>query len=320
MRKFIFKVIVFVLVIGIPFCILNSLYKNTNYWKSANELYELKYYPNRISLLNLGNSHEMRGIRYQKYYDGIANNFATSSQPFYYSYQTLINAEESIEDNAVVIIPISYFDWYYNWEELFTEIPTYNNRYYSYLKPKQMFNFDFDSWFSCGIFPLLTSKENIKYIFDDIDLPSVEPLDEHTPGNIEGTADYKYNSWVNDVMYLGKGKDKIYMKNRKWLIKTIDYCIEKEYTPVLICSPITAQLTSRFSKDFMDDFDLKNQYIKTKYPNVLFLDYSRDEEFCNDITLFNDSDHMNSKGGDQFTKRLISDLVEHNIIDAKMKK
>lgn len=320
MRKFILKIVVFMLIIGTPFCILNSMYKNTNYWKSANELYELKYYPNNITLLNLGNSHEMWGLRYKKYYNGIANNFATSSQPFYYSYQTLVDAEESIEDNAVVIIGISYFDWYYNWEELFTEIPTFNNRYYSYLKPNQMFNFDLDSWFSCGVFPLLTSNENAKYIFNDIDLPDIEPIDNNTSGNIEGAADYKYDSWMNDVMCLGEGKDEIYMKNRKWLLKTIDYCIEKKYTPVLICSPITTQLTSRFSKEFMDDFDRKNQYIKTKYPNILFLDYSRDEEFCNDITLFRDSDHMNSNGGDKFTNRLINDLIANDILDASMKK
>lgn len=319
MKKFLIKIALFFLTIAIPFLILNGMYKRTNYWKSSNELYNIRVHDEKISLVNVGNSHEMNSLRYEKYYKGHSANFATSSQPFYYSYQVLTAAEESIEEDAVVIIPISYFDWYYNWAELFSAVKTYNNRYYSVLPPWKMYDFNFDLWLECGVFPLLTAKDNVQYIFQDIAAPVREPVNEAVVGNaLVDVADYKYNSWCNDVMDLGIDKDKKYEQNLYYFTKMIDYCLDKGYTPVIICTPVTEELYGRFSAEFMNDFYRKNHYIQELYPDVLFLDYSRDMSFTTEYTYYKDSDHMNSVGGEIYTKRVLQDLVANGVIDANM--
>lgn len=323
MKRFLFKLGVFFAIVGIPFGIFNELYKNTNYWKSANETYKLRNYPENITLLNLGNSHEMGGLRYKKYYRGVSNNFATSSQPFYYSYQVLKSAEKSISDGAVVLVPISYFDWYYNWRELFSNIKTYNNRYYSFLAPWQIHDYEFDTHVECGICPLLTAKENIQYIFSDMAVPDIESVnnEELMGRGIEyanSVVEYKYNSLMNDVMELGDKKEKIYKENKKDLIKLLEYCYEKGYRPVLLCTPVTFMLNERFSDEFLADFDRKNQEICELYPNLLFLDYSKEKEFTENLQYFRDSDHMNSLGGDMYTKRVLADLVDEGVLEESL--
>lgn len=325
MKKFFLKFSIFLAVIGVPFGIFNELYKNTNYWKSTNEVYELKNHPDQISLLNLGNSHEMSALRYEKYYQGISNNFATSSQPFYYSYQVLRNVKGSILDGAVVLIPISYFDWYYDWRELFTKIKTYNNRYYSFLTPSQMYNYEFDTHIECGIFPLLTAKGNVKYIFHDTRLPDIEAENltrfmDGGAGHAEDVAEYKYNSWMDDVMELGEGKDRIYKENRRDLVKLIEYCYSEGYRPVLLCTPVTSLLNQRFSESFLQDFDEKAQEVCSLFPNLLFLDYSKDVGFTENLQYYADSDHMNSLGGDMYTKKVLNDLADAGVIGKEMLK
>lgn len=320
MKKFILKLGLFMAMIGLPFGILNERYKVTNYWKSSNETYELRNYPDKISLLNLGNSHEMYGLRYNKYYRSIANNFATSSQPFYYSYQVLKNAEKNISDGAVVLIPVSYFDWYYNWKDLFGRIKTYNRRYYSFLSPWQIYNYEVVAHIECGIFPLLTARENIQYIFHDTGLPDIEAecstkLMDRGEEYANGVADYKYNSLVNDVMELGEKKDELYEGNKKDLVNLIDYCYKKGYHPVLLCTPVTSMLNSRFSEEFFMDFDEKNQEICRMYPDLLFLDYSKSIEFTDNLQYFIDSDHMNSWGGDVYTQAVLNDLAKAGVIE-----
>jgi hypothetical protein len=325
MKKFLLKLSIFLAVIGIPFGILNELYKNTNYWKSANEVYELRNHPDDITLLNLGNSHEMYGLRYEKYYQGVSNNFATSSQPFYYSYQVLKNAKSSICDGAVVLVPVSYFDWYYNWRELFANTKTYNNRYYSFLKPRQVYNYELDTHIECGIFPLLTAKENVKYIFHDTGLPDIEAenltaLMDRGADHADDVVDYKYNSWVNDVMNLGEGKDRVYEENRRDLVKLIEYCYDEGYHPVLLCTPVTSLLNQRFSEEFLQDFDEKTQEICRLFPELLFLDYSKNEEFTDSLQYYTDSDHMNSLGGDIYTKKVLHDLADAGVIGKELLK
>lgn len=97
MKKFIGKLILFLLIVLTPLLTLNYLYKNTTAYDAANEMYYLKHFPKDIELLNLGNSHEKAGIFWEGNYLGVAHNFATSSQPFYYDYYVLINASECIK-------------------------------------------------------------------------------------------------------------------------------------------------------------------------------------------------------------------------------
>lgn len=318
MKKFLIKTAIFFLVLATPLIVLNVLYTNTNFYRSMNELYFLKNHPQQIELLNLGNSHEKAGLRYSRFYDGTAHNFATSSQPFFYDYNVLRHVSDSIAPGATVIIPVSYFDWFYNWQRLFTEdVAAYNKRYYSMLPPQYMFNYDFEEHVKYGILPVLTAKENLKYIREDISLPQLDAPDMRMVGdNIERVARYKANSWKTEVMAQANTPawEQAIADNSASFRQIVQYCYEQGWTPVVVSLPVTDQLTALFSEEFMAEFDAVTKENVSAFPELLYFDYSRDSRFSSNLEFFRDSDHLNSAGGDALTQQLLLDLAEHGLI------
>ncbi len=281
-----------------------------------NELYWIKVHPDNIELLNLGNSHEMNAIRMFDKYKGVSHNFATSSQPFYYDYQILENLEESIAKNAIVLIPISLFDWYYNYPELFQEdTASYNKRYYRVLPPSSMLYYDFEDDVRYHLLPVLTAKENLKYIIEDVELPQKETAVYYTnPNGVVANADWKYESWMNYVMRL---EEEVKEENLKWFRKIVDLCYERDYRPVIISTPIPYSLTDKFSAEFLAEFKETNEGVISEYPGLLFLDYSEDTEFTENLMYYNDVDHMNTYGADAYSEKILEDLVRYGYIAAE---
>ena len=314
MKKFISKMIIYSVIIFTPLLTLNYLYVNTNFYLSNNGLYTIKVYPDNIDLLNLGNSHEMNGIKYEGNCTLIAHNFATSSQPFYYDYQILKSVEDSINDNAVVIIPISLFDWYYNYAEIFSdERYMYNRRYYSVLPASSMLYYDFEDDVKYHYLPVLTAKDNLKYVLEDVDVPV--GYNDNTTVNVNAVinnAYRKYDSWFNDVM---KFDESVKQDNIKWFKEIIDYCYESGYRLVVIYTPIPYSLTEKFSDEFLKEFENITFEVLSDYPDLLYLDYSDNDEFTNNLTYYQDADHMNVYGANAFTQRLLTDLAANGYID-----
>lgn len=314
-RKFFCKLVIFICSILIPVGIVNYFYQRTNYYQSMNETYQLKIYPDQIELMNLGNSHEMYGLKYSKYFDGVTHNFATSSQPFQYDYYILKNIEKNLAEGAVVIVPVSFFDWYYNYRELFKS-STYNTRYYPVLPPWYIYRYNIDEDIKYHWLSVLTAKDNLKYIFNDTALPGLENNNESfiKPEDIGWAASGKADSWLNYVMAPEKGRTEALYYNRYYFEKILTYLNEKGYQPVVIVSPVTEQLTGVLGKEVINEFDRITNEVMQEYPEVVFLDYSRDERFASNLNFFQDSDHMNSMGADYFTQCLLKDLVKQGVL------
>ncbi len=278
-------------------------------------MYWARVYPDNITLLNLGNSHAMKGLRYNKYYKGIAHNFALPFQPFVYDYYLLRHIHDNIAPGAVVIVPISYFDWYLDFPELFTG-DKHNSRYYSLLPPEYIYNYNMVDDIQYNIFPVLTAKDNLKYIFNDVQLPQPEEEDKITvkAEDLDHTAKERAELWKNDHMAPDEDKDEVKQANILYFKKTIVYCISMGCRPVVVCCPVTEDLTAQFSADFMNDFDSTIREVLSEYEGIVFLDYSRDPEFSENISYFSDADHLNSAGGEAFTGKLLGDLVELAVI------
>lgn len=313
MKKFIIKLIIFTLIIATPLLTVNFMYKNTNFYLSMNELYWLKVYPKDIELLNLGNSHEKNSIRMFDKFDGVSHNFATSSQPFYYDYQVLKNVKNSVSKDAVVLIPISLFDWYYNYLELFKEdVASYNKRYYSLLPASSIYKYDFEDDVKYNYLPVLTAKENLKYIINDVELPKQEAAVYYTNSTaVKNLAEQKYDSWINHVM---KQTNEVRNDNIKWFKKTVDLCYDSGYKPVVIITPIPYTLNEKFSDEIIEDFYNTNEKVVSEYPDLLLLDYSKDEEFTKNLNYYRDADHMNTYGADAYSKKILDDLVKQKYI------
>jgi hypothetical protein len=57
--------------------------------------------------------------------------------------------------------------------------------------------------------------------------------------------------------------------------------------------------------------------LRAEYPSVPYFDYSHDERFSRDLSLFFDSDHLNARGAKQFTPVVIADLHEAGLLAAQ---
>lgn len=305
----------FSLLLVIPFGYLNYRYKNTNYYKQLNGLGKFCTVPEDIQILNLGNSHERMGIVYEKNTDLKGYNMALDSQPFEYDYYILDYYSDKLAEDAIVIIPISYFDYYYNYEEIFMgDISVYNERYYSILDKEHIMNYEIDKDILYYKIPLLTAGKSMGYIFQDVQWKK-QSGNSTKVQNIISEADYKYKSWTEEVMATTTGtREKCKKMNLKYLKKTIDYCYNNGYTPVLTTLPMTEELISRFSEEFKKDFYNNCALVLGEYPELEYLDYSADDQFSMNLNYFKDSDHLNIYGANEFSERLFSDLEKIRVL------
>lgn len=313
MKKFIIKISIFIGLVALPLIIISACYRKTNWYKLSNELYNLRVIPDKISLVNVGNSREMHGLRYNECYNGVAHNLASSSQPLYYDLQVLKHAKNKIEDGAVVIIPLSYFDWDYNWREIFiTDEAAYNKRYYGVLNPQHIYNFNIEEMVKYGMLPALTAKDNLKYIMKDI--PYVKGYTTSVVQDVKIQAERTNYAWTTGVSAKGANLKDVEKGNQQDFYNLVDYCIEQGYRPVVICSPITRTFTEVYSKERLDRFEKITKETISKYPNILFWDYSDDDYFATHNEYFIDAVHMNDVGADAFTKALLERLVKEGYL------
>lgn len=316
MKKFLIKMTISLSIVLIPLMIISVLYKNTNAYLSSNELYKVRVYPENISLLNLGNSREMYGISYDNNYNGVAHNFASSSQPLYYDLQVLKEAKNSINKDAIVFIPLSYFDWTYDWRELFKkDIGAYNKRYYGIISPQNIYNFNIEEYFKYSLFPALTAKSDLKYILNDIDI--VKGYSTDSTKNIEQEVKYTYSAWRNNVEADKEDEEEVIKGNVSDFKNLLNYCLKMGYQPVVLISPITEQFTAAYPKEDLEKFYQRTTEVLKNYPDVLFLNYAEDPEVSTNLKYFFDAVHLNNMGGDVYMKKVLKQLVQKGYLDEK---
>lgn len=314
MKKFIMKMSIFLGVIALPVILLSLCYRRTNWYKLSNELYNLREIPKNISIVNVGNSREMHGLRYDKCYKGVAHNLASSSQPLYYDLQVLKHAKDKLQSRAVVIIPLSYFDWDYNWREIFiADDAAYNKRYYGVINPLHIYNLNIEELVKYGVLPALTAKDNLKYIMNDI--PYVKSYTSSVVQDIKIQAERTNYAWTTGVSALDANLKYVEKGNQEDFYKLIDYCKDQGYKPVVICSPITRTFTEVYSKERLDRFEKITKETLKKYPDILFLDYADDDYFATKNEYYIDAVHMNDVGADAFTKALLERLAQEGYIN-----
>lgn len=86
----------------------------------------------------------------------------------------------------------------------------------------------------------------------------------------------------------------------------IDFCIERGYKPVYVIPPVTEYLAKYYTPKFEETYIYG--YLRAVNRDVLTFDYSKNEEFRQDASLYFNSFFLNKRGRKQFTKLVLSDL------------
>ncbi len=306
MKRFLIKVLSVVLPFIILLFVLNFIYKHSYYWTEEREESKFNNVPDNIQLANLGSSHG-DAFYYEPFEEYVSFNFNLQWQHHIFNYYILKQYADNFAPNAVLLIPISYFN--------ITRIEKENNfRYYTFLNRDNIPGWKFHEYLLYKCFPLFSKIDVWKKLLTMNTKMEIIPKTTHSSKEITELVDFYANWWLGNDSNVEKGEEG-FQYNIEAVSKIIDLCMEKDIVPVLVSTPIMDCLNERFAKaDFFETFYRFTDVLKQKYTDIIYLDYSDNIEYSTNYSLFNDPAHLNIYGEKKFTAQIMQDLKDANLL------
>ena len=259
-----------------------------------------------IHIANLGSSHGA----YDFVYDDITAkgltcfNFGNTSQSYNYDYAILKEFGQYMETSSVLFIPVSYFS--FNNEVVNeAEVEAMSLRYYHFLSPKNIPDYDPYIDIITNRLPILSAGRDILKLFPNIN-PSLIAHAAENGINVEEFARRAQERYSRHF----ENKQEYFLPERiEELYAIIDYCHEHQITPVLITTPFSKYYTDLVADDFLAEFQKTVTKIATD-TQTSYYDYSNDSRFHENLEYFSDSDHLNATGAAYFMKVLWDEIDE----------
>ncbi len=259
-----------------------------------------------IHVGNLGSSHGAYNFDYSHIQGRgyVCVNFALPSQSYDYDLAILHEFGQYMETNSVLFIPVSYFS--FNNEVVnSTEAEAMSIRYYRFLSPENIPDYDPYIDLVTHKVPILSAGQDIVKLFPDLHtvLTAHAANDGIDVEEFARAAKERYSRHFDN-------KDEYFMPERiEELRSIIEYCKEHEITPVLITTPFSKYYNELVSQDFLQEFhDTVTEIVNDT--GVNYYDYSHDERFNDNLTYFSDADHLTEEGAGYFTDILWEEVEE----------
>lgn len=302
--------------------LLNKCVKKT-YWNRNLFLYTSQFVSNagyrdntirNYDIVNLGSNPALFAFFYENVK---GQNWSTGSQGLDMDFEILKYFHSYVREGGTVLIPIMPFT---SISSCLKGNPAYSGRrYYAKfakildgLRINEIPELRRGKYYHR--FPLLYDPKSMLHLFHDAD-PDIRYCISGQPmGPVELETDA--NGWIARWMKefgletldipLTEEWKKYFDESVERLRSMIDYCLVRNYKPVLICPPMTDYLSSKFPQKFRQAYilDFVNQGNEADVP---FLDYTDCEEF-KDASLYFNSFFLNLRGRKLFTRRVLKDL------------
>lgn len=321
MKKFLRTLILFILIVGVITVGINGLYllrenqMPDTMSDERNNNSQIKNVPNGIQICNLGSSHGLYGFNYTDLSNEyVCYNFGQPSQRLSYDYIILCNFIDRFDDGAIVFIPISHFSFFGPPETSYDNFASLNKRYYKFLPDDLIKEYDAKTDFFVNYAPAL-SADSVVDLFRTLLGKGTESFWGNST-TAEGAKEHGYNRYKTFVeSKLGKEGNRWYNDEEiQALYDIIKLCRDHGLTPVLITTPMLSEYTDAVTENdpefFGDFYGVIDEVVEKT--NVIYLDYSADKNFCNNYSLFYNSDHLNREGARRFTDMLIEDVFKQN--------
>lgn len=266
---------------------------------------------NHVQLSNIGSSHGAYDFIYDSFTQrGISCfNFGHTSQTYEYDLALLYEYGEYLEEGCVLLIPVSYFS-FNNETANETEAQALSVKYYHYLSPKNMPHYDLFTDIVTNRLPILSAGEDLLKLLPKTGLtahaaedPGAPMMDEAAVAEFAGRAAQRFDR------HFGNKETYFLPEREEQLYAIIRYCKEHGITPVLITTPFSSYYNAPVPEDFLDRFYSTVNRIASD-TGVNYYDYSHDERFTENLTLFSDSDHLNPGGAAYFMEILTAEVYE----------
>lgn len=306
--RFILKCILIPAAAALVIYCLNRPYK----WIDADKYLDILKFDmlgteyDKVQIGNLGSSHGMYNFSYDNIMEKgyVCFNFANTSQSFNYDYAVLKEYIRYMDENSVLFIPISYFS--FNNEVVNSvEAEAMSVRYYHFLSPKNIPDYNFYVDLTTHKFPVLTAGEDILKIFPDLTtVLTVHAAESDIDvGEFARVAGERYSRHFDN-------KDEYFMPERiEELYDIIELCKENDITPVLITTPLSEYYADLVPQEFLQEFNETIEKIASD-TSVNYYDYSHDDRFYGNLDHFSDADHLTEEGAAYFTDILWDEVEE----------
>lgn len=309
-----------ILIIGLILAfVLNRRFKQTNGYKNQfSDIDKIKRSlkdEKQIQIVALGSNHPKFAFDFSETKTLKGANWCVGPETFEYDFAILKQNRRYLADNALVIMSICVKNFF-----LFRQINRRTHtKYYAMLPPSDVVGYTlWDKWRYFD-YPLLFRPLNLRFLLKDV--PQNHSLDiSEQPLNksqLKQDADKwiacwdkEFNTDSNHFQPSKKNLEDV-EKNIAVLRNTIDYCLKEHLRPILVLLPLTEELGSRFSDEYVQDYVVS--YIDRANPHhVPFLNYLRDKRFTNP-ELYINSFFFNTKGRSLFTEQFLKDISEYRL-------
>lgn len=288
--------------------IMNDRYKKVmdNPYADTDKFNYMDSTYNNIQICNIGSSHG----EYAFYYESLTKelgyecfNFAMASQTYNYDYAILSMYKEHFDPNCIMFIPVSYFS-FNNEVTNETEAQSLSTKYYTFLSPKYIPNYDPYVDLVTHHLPILSAAEDIVKLFPKLSL-QVFASEAYVP-----TAEEFQEKASNRYRRHMENKEEYFLPERIENLKDIlAFCEAQGITPVLITTPYTDFYSDMVSEDFKQTFTDTITAVSEEY-QVPYYNYSEDVRFSEHLEYFADADHLNTEGAVSFMKTIEKEIPE----------
>lgn len=306
--RFALKIIMIPAAAVLIICLLNKPYKKIDDQKYMDILKFtlLGTHYHEVNIGNLGSSHGA----YDFSYDNIMSkgytcfNFANTSQSYNYDYAVLQEYGHYMTSGSVLFIPVSYFS-FNNEVTNSTEAEAMSIRYYHFLSPKNIPDYDLYVDIVTTKLPILSAGEDILQLFPDLNTA----LTAHAANEGIDVEEFARRARDRYSRHFDNKDDYFWPERIEELYDIIDYCKDNDITPVLITTPFSKYYVDPVSQDFLQEFYATINKVAND-TDVNYYDYSHDERFYDNLEYFSDSDHLNETGALYFTDILWDEVEE----------
>ncbi|MCM1386121.1 MAG: D-alanyl-lipoteichoic acid biosynthesis protein DltD [Bacillus sp. (in: Bacteria)] len=258
-----------------------------------------------ITVGNLGSSHGMYDFNYKPLTDRGYEcfNFANTSQSYDYDYAVLKEYVQYMVDDSIMLIPVSYFS--FNNEVVNeTEAEAMSLRYYHFLSPENIPDYDPYIDITTNKLPILTAGKDIVKLFPSLKLSIVALAAEDNGIDMEEftrRAAERYSRHFDN-------KEEYFLPERiQNLYDIINYCKEHDITPILITPPFSKYYQDLVPETFLQEFQETINTIVSD-TGVEYYDYSYDDRFRGNVEYFMDADHLSKDGALYFMEILLDEI------------
>lgn len=288
--------------------LLNRSYRKIDDEKYM-DMWDLRMLGNQVEnvrLANVGSSHGAYDFVYDSFTEnGISCfNFGHTSQTYEYDLALLAEYGHHLVPGGVMLIPVSYFS-FNNETANETEAQALSVKYYHFLSPKNVPDYDLFTDVVTNRLPILSAGEDLLKLLPktNLSLTVFAQEEEVDVALFAERAAQRFDRHFNN-------KEEYFLPEREeQLYAVIAYCREKEITPVLITTPFSSYYNAPVPEDFLDQFYGTVNRIASD-TDVSYYDYSHDERFSENLVYFSDSDHLNPEGAAYFMEILAKEAAE----------